>query len=78
MAITLVQPEPADERFRKAALESLELAMERVRSGETVTVGIVEVTRDHGTYTHWSEVWNVNTLLGAIERLKLKVHGAIG
>lgn len=73
MTILSIVPHLPNAECHKSAMESLELAVERVQSGETVTVGIVEIAADGGTYTHWSKPKSVHALLGAIERLKHKI-----
>lgn len=75
--ISLVPPTTVDSKYRDNAIEHLELALSRVRAGEVVSVGIVEVTRDGGSYTHWSHVDNVNTMLGACLSLILQIGGML-
>lgn len=74
MSVISLAPRQIDKTLQASAIAQLEMALERVRSGETVTVGIVEVTPDGGTYTHWSEISNVNMLLGGISRLAHKIN----
>lgn len=72
--VVSLAPRQIDKKLQDSAIEHLEAALERVRSGETVTVGVAEVASDGGTYTHWSNSNNVNILLGAISRLAHKIN----
>jgi hypothetical protein len=74
MSVVSLAPRQINQELQDSAIEHLEAALERVRSGETVTVGIAEVTSDGGTYTHWSEGININILLGALSRLAHKIN----
>lgn len=74
MTVIRLEPRQVDASLQSSAIEHLEAAIERVRAGETVTVGVAEVASDGGTYTHWSDSNNINLLLGAISRLAHKIN----
>lgn len=71
--IKLVPPATADSKYRDDVIQHLEAALERAKSGETVSIAIVEVTRDDGSYAHWSHLTNVNAMLGACWLLAHKI-----
>lgn len=71
--ITLVPPQ-IGRTAQESAQRHLEAALERVKSGETVMVAIAEITKDNGSYTHWSHIDNINLVLGALSRLTHKIN----
>jgi hypothetical protein len=54
---------------QKSATDHLEAVLARVRAGDTVTVGVVEVRNDGATSTYWSKSENINLLIGGAARL---------
>jgi hypothetical protein len=51
-------------------IEKLELALERARKGELSSVAIVGVTREGLTWSAWSAIPSLSTLVGAVVRLQ--------
>lgn len=62
---------------RENAISHLEAALERVRNGETVSVAIAELRSDGAPTLSWSDLDNVNAMVGAIERLKHKIMSEV-
>ena len=74
MTVINIVPRLPDAECQQSAIERLEGVLARVKSGDTVTVGIIEVTYDGATRTHWSKSENINLLLGGCARLMHKFN----